>query len=288
MRNTVLLFALLLLAGSARAADGEVQCEGIDALAVDMVEGAAKGGTRTISWTRSDDELSLSLKRGADERTFAPPCALALYEALAKRGEYMPELVVPLPHQYIVPLATREAAARRAIRDLDRYPESERNRVAAALVVAGYKVPVKVRFQKSDAFDQQTELEAAARQGDKAALAEIERFVLCRGTFRPNGIELLGYLNTKSAADTAYELAQKCPLTLGAATAALVRMKDPRAFKVLGKALETRSANDDLTRAVIESFTPALGSELRRLAAKDVSRADDLLQRLKTAGVIKD
>jgi hypothetical protein len=71
-------------------------------------------------------------------------------------------------------------------------------------------------------FAQEKELEAAARQGNKVALAEIERFVFCRGTFGSNGISMLGYVKTRDAADTAFELAQQCPRALGAGAAALV------------------------------------------------------------------
>lgn len=266
------------------------RCEQAGFAADALVEGLAKGRYQVSGWSRSNDDFTVTLKRGPDDSSrLAPPCALALYDALVKRGTYLPGLVVPITQQHLLPLPTRDAAARRAVRDLLRYPEHERNRLAAELVNAGYEVPVQVAFREDDTFAQEKELEAAARQGNKVALAEIDRFVFCRGTFGSNGLAMLGYLKTREAADTAYELAQRCPRAMGAGTAALVRLKDPRAFDLLGKALEEVGfAQDDLARAAIESYTPALGNELRRLVARDISRAKELLRLLKLAGVMRD
>jgi hypothetical protein len=275
-----------------RRLEGSTQqprCEQAGFAADALVEGLAKGRYQVNGWTRSNDDFTVTLKRGSEDNTrLAPPCALALYDALVKRGKYVPGLVVPLAQQHLLPMPTRDAAARRAVRDLTRYPEQERNRLAAELVNAGYEVPVNVTF-RDDTFAQEKELEAAARQGNKVALAEIDRFVFCRGTFGSNGLAMLGYLKTREAADTAYELAQRCPNAIGAGTAALLRLKDPRAYDLLGKALEDASfAEDDLTRAAIESYTPTLGNELRRLAARDVHKAKELLRLLKLAGVMRD
>jgi hypothetical protein len=265
------------------------RCEQAGFAADALVEGLVKKRYQVSGWSRSNDDFTVTLKRGPEESArVAPPCALALYDALVKRGMYVPGLVVPLTQQHLLPIPTRDAAARRAVRDLMRYPEDDRNRVAAELVNAGYEVPVQVTFS-DDAFAQEKELEAAARQGNKVALAEIDRFVFCRGTFGSNGLAMLGYLKTPEAAETAYELATRCPRAMGAGTAALLRLKDPRAYDLLGKALEDASfAEDDLTRAAIESYTPALGNELRRLAARDIHQAKELLRFLKLAGVMRD
>jgi hypothetical protein len=273
------------LEGSAQ----QPRCEQAGFAADTFVEGIANGRYQVSGWSRSNDDFTVTLKRGSeDSSNLAPPCALALYDALVKRGRYVPGLVVPITQQRLLSLPTRDAAARRAVRDLMRYPDQERNWLAAELVNAGYEVPVQVTFRE-DTFAQEKELEAAARQGNKVALAEIERFVFCRGTFGSNGLAMLGYLKTRDAADTAYELAQRCPHARGAGTAALLRLKDPRALDLLGAALEDVGfAEDDLTRAAFESYTPALGNELRRLAARDIFRAKELLRLLKLAGVTRD
>jgi hypothetical protein len=266
------------------------RCDQAGAAADALVEGLATGRYRASGWARSNDDFTVTVKRGPEsESHLAPPCALALYDALVKRGTYMPGLVVPITQQHLLPLPTRDAAARRAVRDLMRYPEQQRNELAAELVNAGYEVAVQVTFREDNSFGQEKELEAAARQGSKVALEEIDRFVFCRGTFGTHGISMLGYLKTPDAADTAYELAQRCPNARGAATAALLRLKDPRALDLLATALEEVGfAEDDLARAARESYTPALGRELRKLAARDNFRAKELLRILKLTGVTRD
>jgi hypothetical protein len=266
------------------------RCEQAGSAADALVEGLAQGRYQVSGWSRSNDDFTVTVKRGHEtESRLAPPCALSLYDALAKRGTYVPGLVVPITQQGLLPLPTRDAAARRAVRDLMRYPEQQRNVLAAELVNAGYEVAVQVTFREKDSLGGEKELEAAARQGNKAALAEIDRFVFCRGTFGSHGLAMLGYLKTPDAADTAYELAQRCPHARGAATAALLRLKDPRALELLATVLEDVGfAENDLARAARESYTPALGNELRRLAARDNFRAKELLRILKLAGVTRD
>lgn len=278
----------------ARKLEGSVQqprCEQAGFVADTLVDGLFKGTYQVSGWSRSNDDFSVILKRGADKNTqLAPPCALALYDALAKRGRYESGLVVPIAQQHLLPISTRDAAARRAMRDLSKYPESNRNKLAAELVNSGYDVPVKVTYRSDDSFAQEAELEAAARQGSQQALVDIERFVFCRGSFGSNGLSLLGYLKTPDAAETAYRLAEQCPHARGSGTAALLRMRDPRGIQFLGAALEGGSfAEEDLNRAVIESYTPELGSELHRLAESDNGyRAKELLRILKLAGVTRD
>jgi hypothetical protein len=272
------------------ATDQQPRCEQAGFAADKLVEGMIKGTYKVSGWSSSNDDFSVTLKRGAEENSLlAPPCALALYDALAKRGQYEGGLVVPIVQQRMLPLSTRDAAARRAVRDLPKYPEGSQNRLAAELVNAGYEVPVKVTYKVED-IGQETELEAAARQGSKQALADIDRYVFCRGSFGAHGLALLGYRKTPDAADTAFQLAEQCPHALAAGTAALVRLKDPRALPLLGKALEDASfAEDDLYRAVLESYTPALGRVLHKQAASDNSfRAQQLLRILKLAGVTRD
>ncbi|MDY7231732.1 hypothetical protein [Hyalangium rubrum] len=256
--------------------------------AADMfLEGMISGRYKVSGWSRSGEDFSVTLSRGSEERSsLAPPCALALYDALVRKGTYAHGLVVPMAGQRMLPLATRDAAAQRAVRDLPRYPEQNRNELAAELVNAGYYVPVKVTFKTDDTFAQDEELEAAARQGNAQALATIDRHVFCRGTFGARGLALLGYLGTKEAADTAYQLAQRCPRALSAATAALLRLGDSRGLSLLEKSLaETGFAMEDLHRAVIESYTPELGRTLRELSQRDNASAKELLGILRTAGV---
>jgi hypothetical protein len=274
-----------------RRLKGTVQnprCDQKDFTADRFVDGMLKGTYAVNGWSRSNDDFSVSLRRGAEESSqLAPPCALALYDALVRRGKYEPGLVIPITAQHVLPLMTRDAAAHRAVRDLPHYPQDQRNKLAAELVMAGYEVPVKVTFEK-DGFAQELELEAAARQGNREALANIERQVFCRGTFVSKEIPMLGYLKKPEAAETAYQLAEQCPRAMGAATAALVRMGDPRGLTLLDTALKDFASRDVLERAILEAYTPALGRELRRLAASDVSEAQDMVERLRASGKMKD
>ncbi|WP_224246084.1 hypothetical protein [Hyalangium gracile] len=271
--------------------DQQPRCEEDEAGVEKLVEGLLKGTASISGWSRSGDEFTVTMNRGPDKSSnLKPPCALALYDALTKRGRYEPGLVLPIVEQRMLARSVRDAVGRRAVRDLANYPEAERNRMAAQLVVAGYEVPVKVTYKADDTFGQALELEAAARQGSKQALADIERFVFCRGTFGSEGLALLGYLKTPDAAATAYQLAERCPHAIAAGTAALVRMKDERGLQLLGKALKGLSfGQEDLYRAAIDAYTPALGQELRKLAASDEgTSAKDLLKSLKLAGVTSD
>ncbi len=258
----------------------EQGCDTAQGVTDSLVEKVARGTWRINGWSGGNDTLTVSLDVGGGGRMhLAPQCALALYDALARRGVYLSGLVMPLSTEGFLPKATREEAARRAVRDLGRFPEPERNRLAAQLVNAGHTVPLKVTVNE-DTFGQDEELEAAVRQKQPQARELVDQHVFCRGTFGGSGIELLGYLDTRQAADTAYQLAQRCPRAVGAATAALVRLEDARALGLLEGALKDAGfSRKALERAIFEHYTPALDRALETLEAAGSSDAKALRQR---------
>ncbi|ATB29319.1 hypothetical protein [Melittangium boletus] len=246
-------------------------------------EGLATGAWSVAGWGSSGHEFTLHLETDQGVRVnLGPACALAMYDALAHRGVYLSGLVLPLGTEAWLSRDIRQEAARRAITDLSHYPESQRNRIAAELVNAGHEVPVNVAFQADNTFAQAEELEAAARQKQPGARPSIERYVFCRGTFGTSGISLLGYVATPEAAQSAYELATRCPGALGEATTALVRLEDTRAVELLGPALENPGfARDELILALLEHATPAVHEKLRALEAGGSQEAAGILQRMR-------
>ena len=218
-----------------------------------------------------------------------PGCAVALYDAVAERGRYVRELLMPVATEQWSAVGARQAAGARAVKDLERYPEDQRNSLAAKLVNAGFTVPVKVTFKTDSSFIQQEELEAAARQGSPEAKAAILQAVYCRDISGAAGVQLLGFVKAREAADTAYQLAKKCPRSRVDATAALVRLKDKRALELLGPALEGPGfGHDALREALMESLTPQVAAKLRALAEKKVTGAEELVRVLKAAQVMRE
>lgn len=261
-------------------AKSERGCESPDGVTDNLVEQLASGAWRVSGWSSSNGEAPrVSLDTGDGGRMhLAPECSLALYDALARRDVFKPGLVLPLSTESSTPANLRGEASRRAVRDLAHYPEQERNRLTAQLVNAGYTAPVPVTSKTDDTFGQEVELEAAVRQGQKGALEAVNRLVLCRGTFGNSGIDLLGYVGTQQAADTAYELARSCPHALAPATAALVRLEDPRGLELLGRALaEPGFSRKALERAALEHRTPEL---LHKLESLEGHEAKALLEHL--------
>jgi hypothetical protein len=248
------------------------------------------GGTATASgWSRSGDELRVSARAGPGQSLeVGTGCAVAMYDAVAKRGKYLPGLLMPVATEQWVAMGARKAAGARAVKDLAQYPEHERNRLAAQLVNAGFDVPVKVSFSADSSFVQAVELEAAARQGHPGARAAILQAVYCRDSGR-EVVGLLGFVKGREAADTAYQLARKCPAARSTATAALVRLKDKRALELLGPALDDRGfGRDALQAALMQSLTPPVAAKLRALAEQKSTEAESLVRLLKAAQVMKD
>lgn len=254
------------------------------------VDRLAQGSATASGWSRSNDELRIPVRGGPGESLeVAPGCALALYEAVAERGRYLPGLLVPVATEQWVAMGSRKAAGLRAVKDLEHYPKEERNRLAAKLVNAGFTVPVKVTFQTEHGFLQEEELEAAARQGNPDARAAILQTAFCRDASGGEGVALLGFVKGREAADTAFQLARRCPRARARATAALLRLKDRRAVELLGPALDSPGfGREHLQRALVESLTPQVAAKLRALAAKQSPGAEDTVRLLKAAQVMRE
>lgn len=278
------------LAERAKAVRGPQECQEPSDLGPDVLEELVTGSAQANGWSRSGEVLQVSVRRAAGQfLSLSPACAVAAYDAAAARKTYVPGLLLPVATEQTAAQDSRRAAAERAIRDLEQFPEHERNRLAAELVNAGHAVPRKVTFKSAGGFVSEEELAAAARQGDKEAKAAIETHLFCRDTHGQSGVAILGWVGTKKAADTAYQFGQRCPSARAAATAALLRLKDARALKLLPQALEGHQSFGDqaLKRAALEMYTPRLGQQLSALAAKGNARAADLVEALKAARVMK-
>jgi hypothetical protein len=282
--------SLKSLSERARALREAKTCQEPSQVDARWVEMLAAGTATALSWSRSNDELRVTARAGPGESLeVAPGCAVALYEAVAERGRYLPELLMPVATDQWIAVGSRQAAGARAVKDLERYPEDERNRLAAKLVNAGFTVPVKVTFKQELAFVQEKELEAAARQGHPQAKATILQTVFCRDTGGGSGVNLLGFVKGREAADTAYQLARQCPRARADATAALLRLKDRRALELLGPALENPGFGQEaLHQALMESLTPQVAARLRALVEKKTPGAEEVVRLLKAAQVMKD
>ncbi|NOK32916.1 hypothetical protein HMI49_06855 [Corallococcus exercitus] len=254
-----------------------------------LVDELAKGLAESAGLSASDDTLRLTVRRENGERVeLSPDCALAAYDAAAAKGGYDVGLVLPLATTMHGSLKLRKAAGQRLARDLDHVPEYRRNYIAAELVLAGHEVPRKVTFDAKRLSSMDVEVEAAVRQGNPEAKAAIQKLILCSSDIDQREMALLGYVGTKAAADKAYELARQCPSGKAAAVAALVRMKDPRALKLLPQAMEDWGFNQEaLKRALLEAYTPKLGEQLLALEARGNNQARSAVQWLKAAGVMK-
>ncbi|MCY1041429.1 hypothetical protein OV208_08890 [Corallococcus sp. bb12-1] len=258
-------------------------------LAPTLVDELAGGMATAGGWSSSNDSFQLDAERANGERVFlSPACALAAYDAVAARGTYIESLVMPLATHLRKGQDLRKAAGERAARDLKHYPELRRNHLAAELVNAGHTVSTKVTWKEDRGFNSRDELEAALRQGNPDAKAALDRMLFCRSKIGENELSLLGYLGTKQAAETAYGIAQRCPDSVAAATAALVRLKDPRASQFLPKALENWGFDQEaLRRSLVEAYTSKLGQQLKDLEAKGNDKARDMVEFLKDSGVMK-
>ncbi|RYZ46412.1 MAG: hypothetical protein EOO72_02025 [Myxococcaceae bacterium] len=266
-----------------------LQCLEPSELEPKLVDELATGMATADGWSSSNNTFQVTARRANGEQVhLSPACALAAYDALVARGTYLESLVVPLATHLRKDWSLRMEAGQRAARDLAHVAEFRRNHTAAELVNAGHTVPVKVTWREDRGSAGRNELEAAVRQGNPDARAAIDRLVFCRGGVGENPVALLGYLGTKQAAETAYQIGQRCPESQAAATAALVRLKDPRAAKLLPKALENWGFDQEaLRRALVDAYTPKLGQQLLALEAQDNSKARDMVEFLKSVGVMK-
>ncbi|GMU06572.1 hypothetical protein [Corallococcus caeni] len=254
-----------------------------------LVDELARGLAASGGWSASNDSMELYVRRENGERVeLSPACAVAAYDAVAAKGTHDDALLMPLATVMVGNWKLRQAAAQRLARDLEHFPELRRNTLAADLVNAGHEVPRKVTFDAKRLEWNDAELEAAVRQGNPEARAAIQRLILCRHGIDQRDVALLGYVGTKAAADKAYELARQCPAGKAAAVAALVRMKDVRAVKLLPEAMEDWGFNQEaLQRALREGYTPKLGEQLLALEAKGNLQARSAVLWLKAAGVMK-
>ncbi|WP_120554148.1 hypothetical protein [Corallococcus aberystwythensis] len=254
-----------------------------------LVDELARGLAESAGYSSSNDVMTLTVRRENGERVeLSPACALAAYDAAAAKGGYDEGLLKPLATAMHGDLKLRKAAGQRLARDLDHVQENRRNYLAAELVLAGHEVPRKVTFDATRLSSSSIELEASVRQGNPEAKAVIQKLILCSSDVDQRELALLGYVGTKAAADRAYELARQCPSGKAAAVAALVRMKDPRALKLLPQAMEDWGFNQEaLKRALLEAYTPKLGEQLLALEAKGNNQARSAVQYLKAANVMK-
>lgn len=267
-----------------------VRCEEPGFLAGVYLDGILAGRFKAGGWSRSGDDFTITITREGDQRSsLAPACALAIYDAAVKKQQYFPELAVPIAECFSVPMKVRDAAAQRAVRDLERFEAKSRNNWAARLVVAGYRVPVRVAFRADDTFMQEKELEAAILQGDPKALAALETKMFCPAEIVDSKTHLLGLLSSPETADRAAQIAERCPKSRCEATAALVRLGDPRAVPLLGRVFGELGAcfGDGLEQAIHLRPSTALIEELRRLAEKDVREAKEILGHLERDGLAR-
>ncbi|ATB46551.1 hypothetical protein [Corallococcus macrosporus] len=265
-------------------------CQEPAEVAPHWVELLASGTATVQGWSRNGDELRVPVSAGPGESLdVLPGCAVALYDAVAERGRYVRELLIPVATEQWRAAGARQAAGARAVKDLEHYPEAQRNQLAAKLVNAGFTVPVKVTFQTERASVQEEQLEAAARQGSQEAKAAILQAAFCRDSGSGSPVRLLGFVKGREAADLAHQLARKCPRALPDATAALVRLKDRRALPLLGPALAAPDGvRDSLREALMESLTPQVTTKLRALAAKKAAGAEEMVRVLTAAQVMRE
>lgn len=257
------------------------------ALAAGLIDGSLLARDTVIS----NNVLTLQLRRhGTELVSVSPGCAIALYDLLARRARYEVDLLTLFLSERAVPKTVRDQAAERLQRDLRHYPEDARNWTAARLTNAGYAAPIDVAIDGPRRGTQEDVLQAAARQGSSEAVREILKHNFCRTGVDLRVVALLGFVGTKDAADLAARHAERCPESIEAATAALVRLGDPRGLPLLKLAMERPGvARVDLESALFERFSPRLEAELQRIAENEQGslsdRARTLLRQLERDGI---
>ena len=246
----------------------------------EIIEAMAAGHLKVNGWGQSGDSpLQIHLvARGRPRLALPPQCALSAYDQLTERGQYQSSLVLPLATSASVPEAHRREAARRLSGHLTQYPEDERARHAAALVNAGHSVDYRVPFAASHTSIEQ--LAAAARQGDAQARTTLLGRVACGGG-RPEGVEHLGAVQDKAAADLAFRLGRECEGAAAKALLALIELGDARAVTLLEPALnEPFSRTFELAAALRKQPVPGVLEALEALDAKGLRSAKELRARM--------
>jgi hypothetical protein len=258
-----------------------------------VLDGLISGQASASGWQRSSNELSISIEMPDGVQVLlSPRCAFELYDAARRQERYLPGLIMPFVEELTLDPRDRQEALQRAERDVVFFPADERNRQAARLVNAGGRCAHLVTYNAEDPFAQEEYLEAAARQGQARAWQVIDQAAFCRGDFGDGErIELLGFVGTTEAAETAAELARRCPRARGAATVALLRLGDRRAVDHLASALEDPGfARLSLDRALREHLTPQLTRALQKIAQQEgdgSGEARQVLERLRAAGKVR-
>jgi hypothetical protein len=253
-------------------------CHGPGPEADELRDQIASGDLKPGGWSRGAAfQLTFASTDGKQAAEVSPRCALVVYDALAARGRYASHLLGPLLTDAPATLPERKGAAERAARDLARFPEEEQNELSASLVNAGFPSPRAVKISDHPAPQ---ELEAAVRNGHPDATKVIWREYLCHdAVFANERVALLGFVKTREAIEAAAAVAQNCPEAISGGTVALLRAHDPRAIPLLEKALEGSRVHVDVEAAVLESWSPALADELKRIA-NSRSQASDTAQSL--------
>lgn len=264
-------------------------CDAPGFVAAAYLDGLVSGRYAIAGWTRSNDIFTVTVRRdGSESASLAPACALAVYDAAAARGKWLHGLVVPIAQELVVPLAEREQAAARAVRDLDRYEEQERNRIAAKLVNAGFRVKYRVTYDEKSLFAQEDLVEAAVRQDQGEAGEVLHQALACPESLVDHRTHLYGYLPGRQSADRVAAIAEQCPRSRQQAVAALLRLGDPRAIAHLEPVFEARDIFEtEIERAIREVRTPAVIAELKRLAGAKVERASEILGRMQRDGLLR-
>ncbi len=158
------------------------------------------------------------------------------------------------------------------------------NLFAARLVNAGYSSPIRIDLESERARTNPLLIEAAARQGVPGVDQAIDQAVFCAGKVE-RSTSLLGFLGDSGAADRAAAIAKRCPLARAAATTALIHLGDPRAVAYFQDAMRKPVHHkSELERAVVQRYTPAIGTIIKQMAARGDRDAKRLLQALGTAG----
>jgi hypothetical protein len=210
-----------------------------------------------------------------------PRAAVAFYQGSAQLGRFDFQLLTPILRKPLLPREVRTQAAALLARDFKRYENKDQDEIAAVVVNAGFPISHRLPADPGRQLRREEIREAAVRQGSAEARANAERELQCRDDLSDVGIiALLGFLGTREAADEAAWIAERCPKGRQGATAALVRLRDPRALKWLGFVFANWGVgSSELERAIEENYTPELAAALKK-TAESSPRAKQLCERM--------
>ena len=130
---------------------------------------------------------------------------------------------------------------------------------------AGLTAPegVKVIVPDNPGWASAEQLEAAIRQKAPGAKEAIEKNFLCPKMGSGDTVALIGFIPTKEHADAAARIASTCKEGRAAAVAALVRMKDPRAFELIVVVFDDPWNRSELASALRENWSAEWERALR-------------------------